>query len=186
MIRAVSHHPRARGQAVAALFVLALGVAVSLVVQTGEAAAEAPLPAGRTPSAIATMICKPKARQEIASVLGEFASVSHPSWVRHLYSCQYKYATGSMVLSVKELSSWAQTKSYFRMLAKQMGDSETINGLGQAAIKTTDGSVIVRKDWKVLLVYSAGLPAQFGQPPTSSDAAAQAVADVILGCWDGD
>ena len=50
------------------------------------------------------------------------------------------------------------------MLAKQMGDSETINGLGQAAIKTTDGSVIVRKDWKVLLVYSAGLPAQFGQP----------------------
>ena len=83
MIRRISPSG-ARGQAVAALFVLALGVAVSLVVQTGEAAAEAPLPAGRTPSAIATMICKPKARQEIASVLGEFASVSHPGWVRHL------------------------------------------------------------------------------------------------------
>ncbi len=132
------------------------------------------------------MICKPKARQEIASVLGEFASVSRPSWVNHLYSCQYTYPTGSMVLSVKELSSWAQTKSYFRTLGRQMGVSQSINGLGQAAVKTRDGSIVVRKDWKILLVNSAGLPAQFGQPPTSSDAAAQAVADVILGCWDGD
>ena len=132
------------------------------------------------------MICRPKARQEIASVLGEFATVSHPTWVNHLYSCQYKYPTGSMVLSVKELSSWAQTKSYFRTLAKQMGTSKVINGLGQAAIETTDGSIIVRKDWKVLLVNSAGLPPQFGQPLSSSQAVAQSVADLILGCWDGD
>ena len=119
-------------------------------------------------------------------MLGEFATVSRPTWANHLYSCQYRYPTGSMALSVKELSSWAQTKSYFHTLGNQMGDSQTINGLGQAAIKTRDGSIIVRKDWKVLLVNSAGLPAQFGQPPTSSDAAAQAVAEVILGCWDGD
>ncbi len=91
-----------------------------------------------------------------------------------------------MVLSVKELSSWAQTKGYFRTLARQMGTSQSLNGLGQAAIQTTDGSIIVRKDWKVLLVNSAGLPAQFGQPLTSSQAAAQLVADVILGCWNGD
>ena len=102
-------------------------------------------------------------------MLGEFATVSRPTWVHHLYSCQYSYPTGSMVLSVKELSSWAQTKSYFRTLAEQMGKSQSINGLGQAAIKTTDGSIIVRKDWKVLLVNSAGLPDQFGQPPTSSE-----------------
>ena len=132
------------------------------------------------------MICKPKASREIASVLGEFATVSRPTWANHLYSCQYSYPTGSMVLSVKELSSWAQTKSYFRTLAKQMGTSQSINGLGQAAIETTDGSMIVRKDWKVLLINSAGLPTQFGQPPTSSRAVAQSVADVILACWDGD
>jgi hypothetical protein len=176
----------ARARALGAVLTPALVVALCLAVPSGEAASETPLPAGRTPSTIATMICKPKARQEIASVLGEFATVTHPTWANHLYSCQYKYPTGSMVLSVKELSSWAQTKSYFRTLGNQMGDSQTINGLGQAAIKTRDGSIIVRKDWKVLLVNSAGLPAQFGQPPTSSEAAAQAVADVILGCWDGD
>ena len=165
---------------------LALVIAICFEVPTGEAVSAAPLPAGRTPSTIATMICKPKARQEIASVLGEFATVSHPTWVHHLYSCRYSYPTGSMVLSVRELSSWAQTKSYFRTLAEQMGTSQVINGLGQAAIETTDGSIIVRKDWKVLLVNSAGLPAQFGQPLTNSQAVAQSVADVILVCWNGD
>ncbi len=119
-------------------------------------------------------------------MVGEFATVSHPTWEHDLYSCQYKYPTGSMVLSVKELSSWAQTKSYFRMLGKQMGDSQTIYGLGQAAFKTRDGSIVVRKDWKVLLVNSAGLPHQFGQPPSSSDTAAWAVAAAILDCWNGD
>ncbi len=161
-------------------------VAICFEVPTGEAASEAPLPAGRRPSAIATMVCKPKARQEIASVLGEFATVSHPTWVNHLYSCKYSYPTGSIVLSVKELSSWAQTKSYFRTLEKLMGKAQVINGLGQAAVETSDGSMIVRKDWKVLLVNSAALPRQFGQPLTSSRAVAQSVADVILGCWDGD
>ena len=168
------------------MFILALVLAICFAVPIGDAASKTPLPAGRSPSPIATMICKPKARGEIASALGEFATVSRPTWVNHLYSCQYRYPAGSMVLSVKELSSWAQTKSYFRTLAKQMGTSQSINGLGQAAIETTDGSMIVRKDWKVLLINSAGLPPQFGQPPTSSRAVAQAVADVILGCWDGD
>jgi hypothetical protein len=46
--------------------------------------------------------------------------------------------------------------------------------------------VVVRKDWKVLLVDSSGLPAQFGVPSTSSGDVAVTVADVILGCWAGD
>ena len=147
-----------RGRAVGAVLIPALVAALCLAAPPGEAASETPLPAGRTPSTIATMICKPKARQEIASVLGEFATVSRPTWANHLYSCQYRYPTGSMALSVKELSSWAQTKSYFHTLGNQMGDSQTINGLGQAAIKTRDGSIIVRKDWKVLLVNFGGSP----------------------------
>ena len=46
--------------------------------------------------------------------------------------------------------------------------------------------MVVRKDWKVLLVDNTGLPPQFGVPPTSSTAVAVTVADVILGCWAGD
>ena len=72
-----------------------------------------------------------------------------------------------MALSVKELSSWAQTYAYFDA-RHPTGQARTLQGLGQGAFQTTDGSVVVRKDWKVLLVDSSGLPAQFGVPPTSS------------------
>jgi hypothetical protein len=147
---------------------------------------EAPLPAGPIPSKIATMICRFEAIQEIDSAIGVKAKVSTPIWADHLYSCSYGYPTGSMVLSVKELSSWDQTDTYFEQLARQMGHARTIQGLGQGAFQTTDGSMVVRKDWKVLLVDTAGLPAQFGQPPTSSGDVAVTVADVILGCWSGD
>ena len=60
-----------------------------------------------------------------------------------------------MELSVKELSSWAQTKAYFRSLGTQMGQVRTLKGLGQGAFQTTNGSMVVRKDWKVLLVDTA-------------------------------
>ncbi len=171
---------------VAALLGLALVSGACSFGSNGIVSAVAPLPAGPNPSNIAKEVCSTKARQLIASALGETATVSTPTWVDHLYSCQYRYPMGSMVLSVKELSSWSQTKGYVQLLAEEMGQSRKLFGLGQAAVQTTNGSVIVRKDWKVLFVNIAGLPHQFGHPPTSTGAAALAVADVILGCWEGD
>jgi hypothetical protein len=153
---------------------------------TASLTTEAPLPAGPTPSTIARMICRFEAVQEIDSAFGQKAIVSAPTWADHLYACRYGYPAGSMVLSVKELSSWGQTKAYFQQLAHQMGHARTIQGLGQGAFQTTDGSMVVRKDWKVLLVDTSRLPAQFGRPPTTSGEVAVAVADVILGCWSGD
>ncbi len=132
------------------------------------------------------MVCAHEAQEDIASALGETASVSDPTWIDHLYSCQYGYPTGSMELSVKELSSWAETTAYYQLLVDQLGKSRDLENLGQGAFQTTNGSVVVRKDWKVLLVNIVGLPAQFGVPPTSSADVAVTVADVILGCWDGD
>ena len=73
-----------------------------------------------------------------------------------------------------------------RHVQSQLGNSGNINGLGQGAFQAGNGDVVVRKDWKVLLVDIKGLPAQFGVPPTPSDDVAVTVADVILGCWAGD
>jgi hypothetical protein len=67
-----------------------------------------------------------------------------------------------------------------------MGTSQEISGLGQGAFQATDGSVVVRKDWKVLVVDSSGLPGQFGVPATSSGNVALRVSYQILGCWAGD
>jgi hypothetical protein len=150
------------------------------------ATTRAPVPAGTNPSEISKMVCQDEAQKEIASALGETASVSDPTWVDHLYACRYGYPAGSMELSVKELSSWSETYAYFRMLAGQRGRTRDLANLGQGAFQTTDGSVVVRKDWKVLVVDASTLPAQFGVPPTSSGDVAVTVADVILGCWAGD
>ncbi|HXX89576.1 MAG TPA: hypothetical protein VEI83_05055 [Acidimicrobiales bacterium] len=146
----------------------------------------APEPAGATPSTISRMVCSPKAEQELATPLGVTATVEEPTWVDHLYSCRYVYPDGSFTLSVKELSSWKETDAYFGMLGATLGNTAGANGLGQGAFVTRDGSIVVRKDWKVLLVDIAGLPPQFGVPQTSAADVAYTVADVIMGCWAGD
>ena len=149
-----------------------------------------PRPAGPVPSPISVQVCSHEAQRELASALGETAAVSTPVWSDHRYSCTYGYPTsapsGSYEVSVKELSGWPETYAYFDGLAASKGKSRDLEALGQAAFQTTDGSVVVRKDWKVLVVDGTGLPAQFGVPPTSRSAVAVTVADVILGCWAGD
>ncbi len=148
--------------------------------------AQRPLPAGRYPSPIALMVCRSKAQREFNEVLGVRATVSDRTWVDHKYSCRYGYPDGSFELSVKELSSWNQTLTYFHGLGAQLGDTQSLGNLGQGAFRTSGGDVVVRKDWKVLLVDVSGLPPQFGVPPTSATDVAFTVADLILGCWDGD
>ena len=133
------------------------------------------------------MVCAQKTQGELSALLGvtPVTAVS-PRWNDHLYACPFQYANGVMTLSVKELSSWPQTLTYFRQLGTEFGNTTTLPHLGQGGFLTRDGSVVVRKDWKVLLVDISGLPAQFGKPPTSSSEVAVTAADTILGCWAGD
>jgi hypothetical protein len=86
----------------------------------------------------------------------------------------------------EELSSWPETYGYYNGLGKEFGNAESLGNLGQGAFRAANGDVVVRKDWKVLLVNIAGLPSQFGNPPTASTDVAYTVADVILACWAGD
>ena len=167
-------------------FILMMPVSVSSAPPVSAIVDKAPLPAGPKPSPIATMVCQPKAQREIDEVLGEKAKVSDKTWTNHNYACRYGYSTGSFELSVKELSSWTQTRTYFHDLGVQLGHPQKLGNLGQGAFRTANGDVAVRKDWKVLLVNVSGLPPQFGRPPTSSTDVAYTVADLILGCWNGD
>jgi hypothetical protein len=171
--------------------VLALVALVAAGCTTGSGSATnakiaVPLPAGNSPSPISLMVCSSRATKEIDAALGEKTAVDQTSWVDHRYSCRFAYPAGSMVLSVKELSSWSQTIGYFDSLSTALGTSQTIPGLAQGAFQTTDGSMVVRKDWKVLEVNISGLPAQFGVPATSSGNVALRVAYLIIGCWAGD
>jgi hypothetical protein len=144
------------------------------------------LPAGPNPSESAKMVCAREAQRELANVLGvSTVSPVAPAWVDHLYSCRYVYADGMFALSVKEVSNRAQTTAYFDTLGQRLGRTGGLNGLGQGAYTTTNGDVVVRKDYKVLLVDVSGLPPKFGVPATTSAEIAITVADVIMGCWSG-
>ncbi len=151
-----------------------------------HASAESPQPAGKSPSTISRMVCTGKTAGEIAQVVAAKAAVTAPTWADHLYSCSYHYSEGTMVLSVKELSSWTQTYAYFDELAKTLHKTAPVKGLGQGAFVAGDGSVVVRKDWKILVVDISGLHGMVGSPPYSRDTVALDAAAVILGCWSGD
>lgn len=142
--------------------------------------------AGPQPSTSAKMVCAPEAKQKLDQVLGSTSSsVTQPTWVGHLYSCGYVYPEGTMNLSVKELSSVAETTAYFDGLAHRYGRKQVLYGLGQGAFLTDDGDVAVRKDYKVLLVDTSEFSRSFTQPQSSSGTPAEAVASTIMQCWSG-
>jgi hypothetical protein len=102
-----------------------------------------------------------------------------------LYACRYDYPNGSFVVSVKELADDAQTTAYLDQLAARLGKLAPLDGIGQTAFFTGNGSVVARKDYKVLLVDTTGLPARFGRPPSPPAANSRTIATVIMGCWSG-
>lgn len=158
----------------------------SSTTQARTSADRTPLPAGKEPSAISKAVCDGWAQNQMASALGVRAHVSTPTWQDHVYRCVWTYPDGSFSLSVKELSSWSETKDYFHDLGTTLGVAQSLRNLGQGAFQAKDGAVVVRKDWKVLTVDVAGLPAQFAVPPSPRNDIAVTIGDVILGCWAGD
>jgi hypothetical protein len=143
-------------------------------------------PASAEPSVSAKMICDDEVKDDLAGLVGvEPIAPVKPTWTDHVYACTYKYKTGDLTLAVKELADKEATDEYFDSLAKDLGKSETINGLGEGAFTTTNKSAVVRKDYKVLLVDISKLPPQFGNPPDSRENIALNVASEIMGCWTG-
>jgi hypothetical protein len=141
---------------------------------------------GVQPTASAQMVCGPEGQSAVGAAFNVTGlSVTTPTWVDHLYGCTYQYPSGSFSLSVKELPTIAATVDYFTSLkAKYTGGQQL--ALGQDGFTSADGTSVVRKDNKVLVVDVAKLPAQFGVPPQSRTQASQAIAVTLLGCWTGD
>jgi hypothetical protein len=168
-----------------ALAVAAMTIAAVVVVAqtSAPAGAAGPQAAEKKPSKLATMVCAPKTAEEIGQIVALHETVVGKTWLDHRYSCRYRFKIGTMVLSVKELSSWSQTIGYFRSLEAQLRRKQSLYGLGQGAFETRDGSVVVRKDWKVLVVDTSRLP---GEASSSTSNIALAVAAAIMECWHGD
>jgi hypothetical protein len=91
-----------------------------------------------------------------------------------------------MVLSVKDLPDNAATDAYYTARHDATAAAVPLPELGYPAFATSDGSVYLRKDAKVLHVDVTGLPVEFGQPPHPRSQAALAVAATLLHCWTED
>ena len=153
--------------------------------QSGQPASVTYKPAGANPSVSAKMICQAEAINEIASALQvKTTSVSKPTWVDHVYSCTYVYPHGKIVLSVKELVNEADTTAYYNSLAAKYGKKQNINGLAQGAFIAPNDDVIVRKDYKVLLVDVKGISENF-EPAMPRVEVAENIAATIMSCWTG-
>ena len=147
-------------------------------------ATASPAKAGGSPSKAAQMVCATEAQKDIAEALGATTTGPiTPTWADHLYSCTYSYADGRIALSVKELNDAASTTAYFNSLQAGLGHGTDVAGVGQGAYQGDGGSVVVRKDFKVLDVDVSGLPARFGTPPIDRGEAAMRVAVTVMGCW---
>jgi hypothetical protein len=145
-------------------------------------------PAGNTPSVSAKMICEKEAEDDIYNSATGVKTVAafKPTWTDHVYSCDYVYPGGAvMKLSVKELSTPEETTAYYDSLATKFGKAQDQPGLGQGAFTTKDGSLVVRKDYKVLYIDVSKLPASFGVPPDTRTHVAINVGATIMGCWTG-
>jgi hypothetical protein len=145
-----------------------------------------PTAPGRLPDKSAQMICSTKLETATAKALGLSARISKPVWHDDLYSCDFVYPTGTITLSLKELGSTAATIAYFTQQKATLGNAGDVAALGQGAFQPPDGSMVVRKAWGVLTVGVAGLPSEFGIPPTPRADISYTVADLIVACWEGD
>jgi len=140
------------------------------------------------PSASAKMVCESEAAGDIYDQATGVKTVAalKPTWTDHVYACDYVYPGGAkMRLSVKELSSDDETTAYFDSLARKLHKTDKPVGVPNA-FQTEDGSVVVRKDFKVLLVDVTKLPSEFGVPSASRGDVAINVAATVMGCWTGE
>jgi len=169
---------------------LALVVGGLAIALGGPAAASTSATAGRArPSASAKMVCASEAQEDIANNLGNVqpTTVTTPTWKDSVYSCQYVYPSGTVTLSVKELRNAAATTRYFDKLGDTLGRRPGKLALGQGAFTAKDGSVVVRKDFKVLDVDVSQLSGKLGTtPPLDASLVALNIAATVLGCWTGE
>lgn len=172
--------------ALAAGLLLGVGGCAGGLYDPAGAPAPTSVAAADGPSVSATMVCEQEAQDDIAEALGIAAQrVETPTWKDRVYSCRYDYPTGSFAMSVKELTNDSETRQYLDALAARLGRAQRVDGLGQSAFITGNGSVVVRKDFKVLLVDDSTLPATLSSPPLTPANVAMLVAKTIMGCWTG-
>lgn len=139
------------------------------------------------PTATAKMVCGADIMGKVVQVLKlTKRPVTTTTWADQLYTCTYALPMGPMVLSVKQSRTNADAKAYFNALRSKLGSTESLDGLGEGAYRTTTGIAVVVKDNMTLEVDATRLPAVFGPEDQKRTDLSNQIASDVLGCWTGD
>ncbi len=198
MERSVTVKAQKKGLPATAAAILAVVLAVVLAAvlagcgqpsaPVGPLPSQAPVPTlADVPSPQAEMVCQPEAQQDIQDFIGIVPTTVGPiQYANHTSTCRYVYANGSFTLVVQDLPNELVTTRTYDALASKLGKVDSIDLPDAQAFSTNDGSVVLRRDTKVMLVDVTQLPATFGSPPSPRADAARLIMKAVLNCWVGD
>lgn len=138
------------------------------------------------PSPQAEMVCAPEAQQDIQDLIGVVPTAVGPvQYANHTSTCRYAYPNGAFTLVVQDLPNDITTTKTYEALAGKLGKIDSIDLPDAEAFTTNDGSIVLRRDTKVMLVDVALLPGTFGSPPSPRADAARLIMKAVLNCWVG-
>ncbi len=138
------------------------------------------------PSPQAEMVCQPEAQQDIQDLIGVVPTKVGPiQYTNHTTTCRYAYADGSFTLVVEDLPNDITTTRTYEALAGKLGRTTSFDLPDAQGYSTSEGSVVLRRDTKVMLVDVTALPATFGDPPNSRGNTALLIMKAVLNCWTG-
>jgi hypothetical protein len=138
------------------------------------------------PSETAAMVCGDDVVGDVSRALALPAPpATTATWADPLFTCDYDLPMGPLVLSVQDSSTPAAALEYFDDQQAELGGASPAAGLGERAVATPTGTVVVVKDAMTLTVDATGLPEVFGDNDQRRSAFAYEVASIVLGCWTG-
>ena len=139
------------------------------------------------PSPQAEMVCQPEAQQDIQDLIGVVPTAVGPDPVRqpHLDVPLRLRRTARSPSSCEDLPNDITTTRTYEALAGKLGRVEKIDLPDAEAYTTNDGSIVLRRDTKVMLVDVTQLPGTFGNPPSPRGDAARLIMKAVLNCWVG-
>jgi len=151
-----------------------------------SSAQPAPADGGAAPSETAAMVCGDDVVGDVSRALALATPPATTStWADQLFTCDYALPMGPLVLSVKESPTTSAAAEFFDGRSQQLGGAAPALGLGERAVATPDGTVVVIKDAMTLTVDATGLPEVFGDNGQRRKDFAYEVASIVLGCWTG-
>ena len=138
------------------------------------------------PSPQAEMVCQRRPSRTSRTSSGSSATAVGPiQYANHTSTCRYAYPNGAFTLVVQDLPNDITTTRTYEALAGKLGRVEKIDLPDAEAYTTNDGSIVLRRDTKVMLVDVTQLPGTFGNPPSPRGDAARLIMKAVLNCWVG-